>query len=48
MIHDYRALETARKDAAEVIETNALDNNPAFEPIRSYLESEGVYTLKLD
>ena len=48
MIHDYRALETARKDAQEIIETNKLENDAAFYPLKQYLENDAFLKSKLD
>ncbi|RDW17872.1 ATP-dependent DNA helicase RecG [Oceanobacillus chungangensis] len=48
MIHDYRALETARNDAAEIIEQNLLEQDAAFTPLRNYLEKNHTFTDKLD
>ncbi|WP_067729310.1 ATP-dependent DNA helicase RecG [Oceanobacillus damuensis] len=48
MIHDYRALETARNDAQEIIETNILENDKEFYSLRQYLEQELSFLDKLD
>lgn len=48
MIHDYRALETARKDAQEIIETNLLEEDEAFYQLREYLENSSFFADKLD
>lgn len=48
MIHDYRALETARKDAQEIIETNKLEEDTAFSQLQQYLENDSFFTDKLD
>ncbi|TFJ94628.1 ATP-dependent DNA helicase RecG [Lentibacillus salicampi] len=48
MIHDYRALETARRDAGEMIENGMLDNDPSFQPLQIYLENNTVFHEKLD
>ncbi|SEB19636.1 ATP-dependent DNA helicase RecG [Thalassobacillus cyri] len=37
MVHDYRALETARKDAADIIETNQLDTGESWSSLRELL-----------
>ncbi|AZB42903.1 ATP-dependent DNA helicase RecG [Bacillus sp. FJAT-42376] len=42
MVHDYRALETAREDAAKLIYSKAFWNEPEYEMLRGYLESAGV------
>ncbi|MGY0691518.1 ATP-dependent DNA helicase RecG [Virgibacillus sp. FSP13] len=48
MIHDYRALETARNDAQEIIEANLLDSNEEFSKLRTILENDAVLNSKLD
>lgn len=48
MIHDYRALETARKDAQEIIEKNLLDEHDDFYPLRILLENDAFFHDKLD
>ncbi|MEN2766486.1 ATP-dependent DNA helicase RecG [Ornithinibacillus xuwenensis] len=48
MIHDYRALETARNDAQEIIECNLLEEDSKFSKLRKLLENEGVYDTTLD
>ncbi|WP_373895983.1 ATP-dependent DNA helicase RecG [Virgibacillus natechei] len=48
MIHDYRALETARNDAQEIIEKNQLEEDEAFHQLREYLENSSFFTDKLD
>lgn len=48
MIHDYRALETARKDAEEIIETDLLAKDPSFTPLQHYLENQTLLIEKLD
>src|SRR5690625_1905898 len=48
MIHDYRALETARNDAQEIIENNLLEENEAFHQLQHYLENDAFFTDKLD
>ncbi|SFB19825.1 ATP-dependent DNA helicase RecG [Lentibacillus halodurans] len=48
MIHDYRALETARQDAEEIIEHNMLENDPAFQHLQMDLENNSVFYEKLD
>ncbi|WP_347860628.1 ATP-dependent DNA helicase RecG [Salimicrobium sp. PL1-032A] len=40
MVHDYRALETARKDAAEIIENGWLEEREAFQPLRTMLQKD--------
>ncbi|SFD81508.1 ATP-dependent DNA helicase RecG [Lentibacillus persicus] len=48
MIHDYRALETARQDAEEIIENNWLDNDPSFRQLYTQLQEDAVFHEKLD
>ncbi|WP_337019816.1 ATP-dependent DNA helicase RecG [Oceanobacillus massiliensis] len=48
MIHDYRALETARSDAQEIIENSLLENDEQFYRLRQYLEQEFSFADKLD
>jgi len=48
VIHDYRALETARKDAIEIIETNLLEEEEEFYPLKKHLERETFFDEKLD
>lgn len=48
MIHDYRALETARNDAQEIIQFNLLDEDSEYENLRVLLENEGVFDTVLD
>ncbi|GAB4072438.1 ATP-dependent DNA helicase RecG [Barrientosiimonas marina] len=48
MIHDYRALETARKDAEEIIENGMLEHDPECRQLQQYLEQEAVFQEKLD
>ncbi|MBM7578460.1 ATP-dependent DNA helicase RecG [Jeotgalibacillus terrae] len=42
MVHDYRALETARDDAHQLIESDAFWVSGEYESLRNYLEAEGV------
>ncbi|MFB1081148.1 ATP-dependent DNA helicase RecG [Jeotgalibacillus sp. JSM ZJ347] len=42
MVHDYRALETARDDAHQLIESEAFWQSEEYEPLRTYLQTEGV------
>lgn len=42
MVHDYRALETARNDTALLIQTNEFWHSPEFMQIRNYLKESGV------
>lgn len=49
MVHDYRALETARADAAMLIEQKDFWENPEYEHMRKYLEESGAMSgEKLD
>ncbi|WP_042144901.1 ATP-dependent DNA helicase RecG [Paucisalibacillus sp. EB02] len=48
MIHDYRALETARDDAQEIIEFNLLEKDSNYQKLRILLENEGVFDTILD
>lgn len=48
MIHDYRALETARNDALEIIEFNLLEEDSKYSNLRNMLEKEGVFDTVLD
>lgn len=43
LIHDYRALEVARRDAAEMIRSEAFWRDPAYEELRNWLKKEGVF-----
>ncbi|OZU90355.1 ATP-dependent DNA helicase RecG [Virgibacillus indicus] len=47
MIHDYRALETARADAQEIIESNMLELGE-FHQLKEHLETSSFLTDKLD
>ncbi|WP_456271578.1 ATP-dependent DNA helicase RecG [Bacillus sp. AK031] len=42
MIHDYRALEVARNDAQQLIQSNGFWVEPAYGPLREFLEKSGV------
>ncbi|RDI47496.1 ATP-dependent DNA helicase RecG [Falsibacillus pallidus] len=42
MVHDYRALETARQDAKQLIESKVFWVDPEYAQLRTYLESTGV------
>ncbi|MBS4177159.1 ATP-dependent DNA helicase RecG [Lederbergia citrea] len=49
MVHDYRALETARNDASMLIEQKEFWENPDFVPLRNYLKASGALSgEKLD
>lgn len=42
LVHDYRTLETARKDATEMIEGDAFWQDEAYKYLRLMLEESGV------
>ncbi|MBM7586795.1 ATP-dependent DNA helicase RecG [Bacillus pakistanensis] len=42
MIHDYRALEVARDDAAQLINSKDFWKDAEYQTLRNYLESTGV------
>jgi len=42
MVHDYRALETARSDASKLIQSEAFWTAPEFQYLRKQLEESGV------
>lgn len=48
MIHDYRALETARNDALEIIEFNLLEEDPNYSNLKDLLVKDGVFDTVLD
>jgi ATP-dependent DNA helicase RecG len=49
MVHDYRALETARQDASILIQSEAFWTSPDYGYLRKQLEASGVLTgEKLD
>ncbi|MBS4207661.1 ATP-dependent DNA helicase RecG [Bacillus sp. FJAT-50079] len=49
MVHDYRALETARNDAAHIIELKEFWQDEEYATLRNYLEMSGVLSHeKLD
>ncbi|WP_164669040.1 ATP-dependent DNA helicase RecG [Virgibacillus doumboii] len=48
MIHDYRALETARQDAQEIIEKNLLEEHDDFYQLRILLDNDAFLHDKLD
>lgn len=43
MVHDYRALETARQDAALLVDSTAFWQSEQYEMLRRYLEKSGVF-----
>ena len=49
MVHDYRALETARKDAIKFIHSELFWSQADYAPLRNYLEKTGALSgSKLD
>ncbi|MFJ7667807.1 ATP-dependent DNA helicase RecG [Lysinibacillus sp. NPDC097195] len=42
LVHDYRTLETARKDATDMIETDAFWHDETYRYLREMLEQSGV------
>jgi ATP-dependent DNA helicase RecG len=42
MVHDYRALEVARDDAAGLIHSDHFWKDPEYEPLREYLSAAGI------
>jgi len=42
LVHDYRILETARKDASEMLETKAFWQDDDYQYLRKMLEDTGV------
>src|SRR5699024_10119853 len=48
VVDDYRALETARKDAQEMIEANMLTENPYFHNLRKHVQKDDALTAQLD
>ncbi|WP_100404517.1 ATP-dependent DNA helicase RecG [Bacillus solitudinis] len=44
VVHDYRALEVARQDAAKLISSNAFWSSPVYDHMRNYLETQGVFS----
>ncbi|MCM3767960.1 ATP-dependent DNA helicase RecG [Neobacillus niacini] len=42
MVHDYRALETARSDAAQLIQFETFWTSPDYQYLRNQLEQSGV------
>ncbi|MFD3445464.1 ATP-dependent DNA helicase RecG [Microbacteriaceae bacterium 4G12] len=43
MVHDYRALETARADAALLVASQSFWQNEQYASLRKYLEGAGVF-----
>ncbi|MBN6205948.1 ATP-dependent DNA helicase RecG [Ralstonia pickettii] len=48
MVHDYRALETARKDAQEIVNKNLLTTDEQFAKLYELLENDSDLNTKLD
>ncbi len=42
LVHDYRALETARQDAANFVASEAFWQEEAYTPLRRVIESSGI------
>lgn len=42
LVHDYRALETARRDAAQLVYTDEFWHDEAYRNLRETLESSGI------
>lgn len=42
MVHDYRALETARQDAQHIIEEGLLERDPSFQQLYDMLQQDPV------
>ncbi|MCM3441136.1 ATP-dependent DNA helicase RecG [Metabacillus halosaccharovorans] len=42
MVHDYRALEVARQDASELIQSKDFWEDVKYEPLRVYLHQSGI------
>ncbi|MGM0789034.1 MAG: ATP-dependent DNA helicase RecG [Bacillota bacterium] len=43
MVHDYRALETARNDASKLIQSSIFWEGPEYMMLREYLKNTGVF-----
>ncbi len=48
IVHDYRALETARVDAVEIVENNLLETNPEFKSLAEVVATDNILENKLD
>ncbi len=46
MVHDYRALETARQDAVELIHSQAFWKAPEYQPLRQKLVELGAFEAR--
>lgn len=44
MVHDYRALETARNDAAILVQSDAFWQSENYRSLRKYIQDSGVLT----
>ncbi|WP_026692531.1 ATP-dependent DNA helicase RecG [Peribacillus kribbensis] len=42
MVHDYRALEVARSDAAALVNSDVFWKDPEYAPLRNHLKESGV------
>ncbi|WP_138414909.1 ATP-dependent DNA helicase RecG [Aquibacillus sediminis] len=42
VVHDYRALETARKDAHQLVNSGALETDPAYEKLNQLLTEDHI------
>lgn len=42
LVHDYRALETARRDAVQLIQSTEFWEESSFEPLRQMLNESGI------
>src|SRR5690625_2776810 len=48
MIRDYRALETARQDAIDIVTEDLLNRDPDYLPLKTLLESDASLQQQLD
>lgn len=48
MIHDYKALETARADAQDIVEANRLEEDERYQELQKILENDSYMKRKLD
>ena len=46
LVHDYRALETARKDAEMLLESNHFWEDPEYAILRAQLEESGALNME--
>ena len=44
LVHDYRALETARRDANKLVYSDKFWQHASYKPLRDALEKSGVMT----